>query len=293
VTSDLYGSLGAERFAFIAAHPPYVPTLQPKWIFFSGGEDGEDITRRIVQGLPDHLAEGGTFLALTMGSDRKEGAFEFRARRWLGPAEREFDVALVARTELDPRDFSQRANRETVRSVEESAVWEKLFTRLGTTALVYGLLLIRRHGASRTGFTVRRRSPKGRRRAAWEWLLAWESAAKEPGLATAMLRSRWYAAENTRFHVTHTLGAGAWCPERYVLETAHPFDTECEAEPWMAHALSLCDGHRTGAEVLGVLRQNDVIAGAVPDADFARAAESLVSAGFLELEGFRPPRAEE
>ena len=42
VTSDLYGSLGSvDR---IVAHPPYVPVLHPKWIFFSGGEDGEEIT---------------------------------------------------------------------------------------------------------------------------------------------------------------------------------------------------------------------------------------------------------
>ena len=47
VTSDLYGSLGS--FDRIVAHPPYVPALQPKWIFFSGGEDGEEITRRIVR----------------------------------------------------------------------------------------------------------------------------------------------------------------------------------------------------------------------------------------------------
>ena len=74
VTSDLYGSLGS--FDRIVAHPPYVPALQPKWIFFSGGEDGEEITRRIVEGLPAHLNDRGVFLALTMGTDRSDAPFE-------------------------------------------------------------------------------------------------------------------------------------------------------------------------------------------------------------------------
>jgi len=165
VTSDLYGSLGS--FDRIVAHPPYVPALQPKWIFFSGGEDGEEITRRIVEGLPAHLNDRGVFLALTMGSDRSDAPFERRIREWLGERGGEFDIALIVRKASNPSDFAARKR-------EESAAWKELFCAAGrgnrwSTA---SFIIQRRTGAGQA-FTVRRQASPGRRRAPWEWLLAW------------------------------------------------------------------------------------------------------------------------
>jgi hypothetical protein len=40
-----------------------------------------------------------------------------------------------------------------------------------------------------------------------------------------------------------------------------------------------------------VLVENEVLPGATPEEEFARAAVGLVSGGFIEVEGFRPPRA--
>src|SRR5271157_353831 len=134
VTSDLYGSWKG-AFDRIVAHPPYVPALQPKWIFFSGGEDGEEITRRIVQGLPAHLNDHGVFLALTMGTDRSDAPFECRIRQWLGEGGRDFDIALIVRRTLEPHEFAAR-NRE------ESGAFNKLFARLGVESLVYGFVVI-------------------------------------------------------------------------------------------------------------------------------------------------------
>src|ERR1019366_4203123 len=111
VTSDLYGSLGS--FDRIVAHPPYVPALQPKWIFFSGGEDGEEITRRIVEGLPAHLNDGGVFLALTMGTDRSDAPFERRIREWLGERGGGVDIALIVRKAYEPHEFAVRNGQES------------------------------------------------------------------------------------------------------------------------------------------------------------------------------------
>src|ERR1039458_3294990 len=150
VTSDLYGSLGS--FDRIVAHPPYVPALQPKWIFFSGGEDGEEITRRIIEGLPAHLNDRGVFLALTMGTDRADAPFESRIREWLGEGGRDFDIALIVRRIIEPHDFAARANPPTGRSREESGAWKKLFARLRVESLVYGLVAIQRRNGARQTF---------------------------------------------------------------------------------------------------------------------------------------------
>ena len=280
VTSDLYESMGDQAFDRIVAHPPYVPALQPKWIFFSGGEDGEQITRRIVQGLPAHLNDHGVFLALTMGSDRSDAPFERRIREWLGESGREFDIALLVRRIFEPQEFA-------VRNRDESAAWKKLFARLGVESLVYGFIVIQRRNGARQTFTVRRQTSPGRSRTPWEWLLAWEGADKE-GL---LLERPLHRGSDAEFQVRHRLQGGAWTPQRYTLRTEWPFSMECDAHPWMAHLIALCDGRATGRDLLGVLVENGVLPRDLAEEEFARAAAGLVSGGFIEVEGFRPPRA--
>jgi methylase of polypeptide subunit release factors len=304
VTSDLYGSLRSWEnsawqaevpaphvgqtlssvnpvtFDRIVAHPPYVPALQPKWIFFSGGEDGEQITRRMIQGLPAHLNDRGVFLALTMGSDRSDAPFESRIREWLGEGGRDFDIALIVRKIMEPHEFALR-NRE------ESEAWKKLFARLGVESLVYGFVVIQRRNGARQTFTVRRQASPGSRRAPWEWLLAWESADKE----SLILERPLHRGRDAEFQVRHRLQGSAWVPQRYTLRTEWPFSMDCDAHPWMANLISLCDGRATGRDQLRVLVENDVLPRAIAEEEFARAAAALVSGGFIEVEGFRPPRA--
>jgi len=291
VTSDLYQKLEHRRFDMIVAHPPYVPTLQPKWIFFGGGRDGEDITRRCIEGLPDHLNDGGVFLALTMGGDRVHQPFERRIRHWLGERAEEFDIALIVRKELDPQEFALRANRETIRTREESEAWNQLFATLEVRSLVYGFVCIQRRSSARTTFTVRRQAAPSASRSPWEWLLAWETAAGGDQLTRLILDSPLHASQETEFEVVHRLGNGEWNPSSYKLLTEHPFNMECSIQPWMAHLLSLCDGRATGREVLMALIQNEVLPHATPENEFARAAATLVSGGFLQVVGFRPPQA--
>ena len=281
VTSDLYGNLSS--FDRIVAHPPYVPALQPKWIFFSGGEDGEEITRRIVQGLPTHLNDRGVFLALTMGSDRSDAPFESRIREWLGEGGRDFDIALIVRKILEPLEFAARSR-------EESGAWKKLFARLGVESLVYGIVAIQRRTGARRTFTVRRQASPGSRRAPWEWLLAWESAATED-LTQLMLERPLHRGCDAEFQVRHRLEGSGWTPRQYTLQTQWPFSMECDAHPWMANLIALCDGHATGRDLLRVLVENQVLPRGIAEDEFARAAAALVSGGFIEVEGFRPPRA--
>ncbi|MGA9624242.1 MAG: hypothetical protein WBQ65_07225, partial [Bryobacteraceae bacterium] len=245
-----------------------------------GGEDGEEITRRIVEGLPAHLNDQGVFLALTMGTDRSDAPFERRLREWLGEGGGEFDIALIVRKIMEPHEFAAR-NRE------ESEAWKKLFARLGVESLVYGFVIIQRRNGARQTFTVRRQASPGRRRAPWEWLLAWEGADKE-GL---LLERPLHRGRDAEFQVRHRLEGSAWTPQRYTLRTEWPFSMECDAHPWMANLIALCDGRATGRDLLRVLVENEVLPRGIEEEEFARAAAGLVSGGFIEVEGFRPPRA--
>jgi methylase of polypeptide subunit release factors len=56
---DLFQPVQGLVFDRIVAHPPYVPSLKPAPVYKDGGPDGEQITRRIVQGVSTHLRAGG------------------------------------------------------------------------------------------------------------------------------------------------------------------------------------------------------------------------------------------
>jgi SAM-dependent methyltransferase len=99
---DLYEAVGGRMFDRIVTHPPYVPVSNPTWIFRDGGDDGETIVRRAIEGLPRHLAPGGRFCSLTLISDRQDEPAESRVRAWLGDAGPEFDVAVIAETTRPP-----------------------------------------------------------------------------------------------------------------------------------------------------------------------------------------------
>lgn len=82
VSSDVYLSLGPERFDAILANPPYVPSndiegLQPEVRLFephvalTDGRDGLTIIRQIIEGAPQHLVHDG-FLLIEFGFGQSE-----------------------------------------------------------------------------------------------------------------------------------------------------------------------------------------------------------------------------
>jgi SAM-dependent methyltransferase len=299
VTSDLYDQLEGQTFDRIVAHPPYMPVLSPKWVFLSGGEDGEEITRRIVEGLPGHLREGGLCCCLTMGTDRgdTEGGdrpFESRVRDWLGQTQDEFDVALVVRRLVEPQQFAMSAAPFEPRTRADALAWRDLFARLGVVSLVYGFLLIRRR-RNRTGpaLTIRRMAAPDFRRADWQWMLAWETAAASERSDAIILDSRLHSSRRAEFEVLHRLTDGGWTPQSYQLRIDRPFAMSCKAEPWAAHLMSQCNGQLTGREHFRSFAAQGIIPAGTTAAEFADAVAPLVSGGFIEVEGFRPPRAGE
>lgn len=71
---NLYDAIGGNRFDFICANPPLLPSANrlKSPLVAAGGEDGLDLTRQILYGLPNHLVPGGTcqMLGTSLGDER-------------------------------------------------------------------------------------------------------------------------------------------------------------------------------------------------------------------------------
>ena len=83
---DLFEPVCGERFDLITANPPFVPSPVDAIGFRDGGQSGEDVQRRIVAGLPEHLAPGGIAQIVTELGERENEPLSDRLREWLNGA---------------------------------------------------------------------------------------------------------------------------------------------------------------------------------------------------------------
>ena len=83
---NLYEPVGEKRFDLITANPPFVPSPLDSLGFRDGGRSGEDVQRRIIEGLPRHLAPGGMAQIVTELGERGAEPIAQRLRDWLGAA---------------------------------------------------------------------------------------------------------------------------------------------------------------------------------------------------------------
>jgi len=81
---DLFEPVSGKRFDLITANPPFVPSPLDVLRFRDGGRSGEDVQKRIVAGLADHLAPGGMAQIVTELGERDGGeSIAHRLREWL------------------------------------------------------------------------------------------------------------------------------------------------------------------------------------------------------------------
>jgi SAM-dependent methyltransferase len=280
VQGDLYQPVESLTFDRIAVHPPYVPVFRPRLIFDSGGQDGEQITRGIIEGLPKHLRPGGRFFALTMGSDRDQ-PFERRLRAWLGDAEQEFDVAFVVRSTRTPVEYTGSGLAGKGLNPDDVRAWREFFKEIGVQSLTYGFLMIQRRERARPVFTVRRQNGARTTSADCVRLLEREAAAAMAG-PLRLLGARPRPAEGIRLKVEHRLEDGDWIPQSYRLTVDHPFEMEVHGHAWTAFLLGAADGSRTGMEILEKLKAEGAVSPETPAEEFAEMLDLLASGGFLE-----------
>lgn len=289
VQGDLYQPMAGQFFDRIVAHPPYMPSLEQKYIFRDGGEDGEEITRRIIAGLPDHLSPGGRFYCTCMLSDRKNGRAEQRIRAMLGQAEEDFDIALVTLQTYQPTDYYFRLALNGRATLDEVARRHEIFNRLEVECLVYCSMVVQRRSEVRPVFTARRQAGRGMGQSDIEWLLHWEAAAAQPATVQRLIDARPVVSSQMRYRLGHTMQGGAWVVDECILSTTSPFVVEARCPPWTATLITGCDGRRSSRDHLNFLRETGAVPYDAPESEFVKLIRGLVAGGFLEVAEFPHP----
>jgi methylase of polypeptide subunit release factors len=280
---DLYQPVEGLTFDCIVSHPPYVPARENKMVFRDGGEDGEQILRGIVEGLPRFLRPGGRFFAMVTAADCEGEAFEDRLRRWLGQAHSEFDLALASYTLTAPADAAASALLKRATPVDEILYRQDLWKRRQVRFLFYGAVTLKRHPAPRPAFTTRVQTGEGFSRGHIDWLLEWGEEAHDPERSQAILDLRPVLSPHAELAVFHRVEDGRFAAQALSLRARRPFDVECTVPPWLAQVVSGCNGETTWRQHFERAQRAGVFEdGATPE-EFIGVLEPLVSNGLLWL----------
>jgi SAM-dependent methyltransferase len=287
---DLFEGVEGLKFDRIVAHPPYMPVLRPAQIFYDGGADGEQITRRCVEGLPRFLKPGGCFYCQAQGSDRKDAPLETRVREWLGEDQSDFDVAVIEKRAQAPKDaafiyaLKSKSGFDTVELMLES------LAALGVESMAYGWIVIQRKLDTRRVFTVRRFAGPQTGKEEIEWLLKWESfVAANASVYAALAAMSPVARPSLELRTLYRLKNGDLAPEQFSLHTDDPFSMDCKVQPWVGFLIPLCDGKLTVAQLFESCKAHKLIHEETPPEEFAALICTLISGGFLEVAEYRFP----
>jgi SAM-dependent methyltransferase len=284
VVGDMYAPVEGLTFDRIVTHPPYIPAKQIGLVFRDGGEDGEQIIRRVVEGLPRFLRPGGTFYAQLMATDREGEGFERRIRKWLGADERFFDVVLVADWLRTPAELLAEKPAKPDPKLEEDRRFRKaMWEATKTEQLFYGWALIRRIADRRPPATARALAATGSKGRAIEWLLEWEAAALAPGGIEKLLDARPTISPFCELRIVHRVHEGRFAGEEFTLRSTKPFESSVRCSGWLAQIVSECDGVKTWREHFSTVQEAGAAAPEETAEDFALVLRTFVSAGVLQV----------
>jgi hypothetical protein len=280
VCGDLYQPLRGRTFDLITAHPPFVPAEAPKMVFRDAGETGEDIVRRVVEGLPAHLRANGTCMIVCAGRDAEQ-PFEQRARDWLGPAASGFDVVFGHQQAIPIEQIGGNA--------KETGGLPARIRAMGTHQYVYGALMLRHCAEPVTDAPLRIQIAPFATAADLARVLAWRHHRRQAGFAQWLAGARPRRSPHLTLSARHALRDGRLVPSESELRVAGAVPSALRLQGWMVPVLKRLDGSCTIAEALAAAQAaGEVPKGLTRDA-LADLLNWLIERTFLDVEFPQPP----
>ena len=289
---DLYAPVGDQRFDVISAHPPWVPSTGDAMVFRDGGDVGEAVIRRLIEGIGGHLGSAGTAVIVSLGRDTLEAAYERRVRGWLGADGLDCDVILGVEKVLTIEELARSMRKLHFKDNAEEA--ERMAARmleLGTDKFIYGALFIRRTGQSVTQPPLRLRMSAHAAAVDFERLFAWRSHRRNIGFQDWLKTAKPRLSPHLEVDVRQVVKENALVAGAVTLTAEAAFSSQLRTDAWTIPLISAFDGHRTVEQVFDEARRGGQMPGDFPSAAFADFVALLIERGFLEVDIPARPQA--
>lgn len=260
VEGDLFAPVGGERFDRITANPPFVPSPVNTLRFRDGGPSGEDIQKRIVAGLPHHLAPGGMAQLVTQLGEREGEPITGRLREWLAGAPMDIYVLRVASHTAAQYAVGHARGDDYGAFLDSTRAWAGNLRAQGY-ARVVSVLVSFRWSSPASGPPWERvdesRPPQGSAGAEIEAAFLAERLARNPELRQH-LEGSWLRRAGPIALFDASLLGGATPPKARATRLGQALSIEHELEPLERQVLARMEGGAAASELLRLCREFDV-----------------------------------
>jgi SAM-dependent methyltransferase len=279
---DLYSPVAGRRFDLICAHPPFVPSTGETMVYRDGGETGETVTRRIIEGLPAHLRAGGTAVVLCVACDTERQTFEQRAREWLGRAGDEFDLIFGLEKVLSVAEVVESMRKRGQQIGDEAA--RQLQDRLraaGTRQFVYGALYFRHCAERVVDAPVRVHLTSEGGAVDFERLLAWRHFRRQSGFTEWLASSSPRPAPRLLLTARHVVQDGELVPAEFVFSIEAGLSAALKPDAWVVPLAARLNGKRSVQEVFAEAHGADELPDGFTLEAFLGLVQRMIEMGFL------------
>lgn len=282
---DLYAPVGERKFDLITAHPPFVPATGPNMVYRDAGETGEDVTRAIVAGLPNHLRPGGRGVILCAVRDTQEQGIETRARDWLGEAAGDFDVifALEKVLSVDEVVDTLRKRGQNLTKVAAAELRQRLLAA-STRRFVYGALLIERFADGFRGKPGRVRMSMDTGIRDFDHLRRIRRARNEPGFENWLTDQKPRLAAELELKARHIVRQGELVPAEFVFSVEKPLPTALRTDGFVVPLIARLNGQFSVRQVYDYAMQNNELPAGFPLDGYVGLVASMIEEGLLQVD---------
>jgi methylase of polypeptide subunit release factors len=288
---DLYDPVSNLQYDIISAHPPFVPATGPNMVYRDGGETGEEVVRRIVEGLPGHLKAGGVAIILCVARDIQDKPFERRVSDWLGASRQNFDVIFGLEKVLSVQEVveSLRKRGQAINNQQAQALHDRLQS-LQTRQFVYGALFVRHCSSIVAQDPIRvRLTPSGTARD-FERLFAWRNQCRRPNFVDWLSNSRPHLPPGLELTVRHVVAGGQLTPAEFVFSIADGFQAAMRPDAWLTPLIAQLDGRRSVRQVFDAMSAAGELPAGFKLDDFGNLISTMIERGLLLVDLAEPPQ---
>ena len=276
-TGDLLEPVVGERFDLVVSNPPFVIGPQHRYTYRDSGLAGDQICRRLVQGVPAHLADGGVAVLLANWLHRAGEDGDERVTGWF--AGTGCDGWVVQRELAAPEEYVTawlRDSDEGDRFDELYDPWLDALAEQRVEAVAFGVLALRRGGRERVALEHVDQPVA----AIWGRQVREHFAALdllETDLRDARLRLR----DDVRLHQVARRTDEGWLAGKQVLRQEAGLRWRGGVDVYGATLLAGCDGRQRLGDLLAVLAASAGLSEGEAAEQVLPVVRRLVEQGFL------------
>ena len=287
-TGDLLEPVAGERFDLVVSNPPFVVGAGPgatRHDYRDAGLAGDEVCRRIVQALPQHLAPGGTAVVLAnwLHVEGEDGAE--RVASWFAGSG--CDAWVVEREVAAPEDYVTAWLRDGDDDFggDPGAYdgWLDALAAQRVEAISFGVLALRDSGRPPGQGRLTHDAPDQALAATWGEQVPAHFAALDlldtPDADLLARRPRVRA--DVRLHQVARQSPDGWVIERQLLQQETGLRWSGGVDAYGATLLAGCDGTRALGDLLAVLASSAGLSDGEAAEQVLPVVRQLLGQGFL------------